>query len=236
MHKAYLRLILSKCQLKFVIIFKPCLISHNSTLRVHFCDWSIYSKNKMENFTDDTDKRKRSSNWDSSEISLLRQLVQDNMSTLRNKLTNYVTNSRKNSIWKDIAVQINSLGLHHRTDKEVKQNGKICKLVQKAVCRQEEIYYSNWRWTSSQRIEHWNRKDCRHDERLFKFCWSPGMWILNKFNRRCQSYYRYFQYLKKQLIFVYSDVTKLTNSDLYFVKQMLGPQRLNIRMHIFIPC
>lgn len=74
----------------------------------------------MENFTDDTDKRKRSSNWDSSEISLLRQLVQDNMSTLRSKLTNYVTNSRKNSIWKDIAVQINSLGLHHRTDKEVK--------------------------------------------------------------------------------------------------------------------
>ena len=37
----------------------------------------------MENFTDDTDKRKRSSNWDSSEISLLRQLVQDNMSTLQ---------------------------------------------------------------------------------------------------------------------------------------------------------
>ena len=74
----------------------------------------------MENFTDGTDKRKRSSNWDSSEISLLRQLVQDNMSTLRSKLTNSVTNSRKNSIWKDIAVQINSLGLHHRTDKEVK--------------------------------------------------------------------------------------------------------------------
>jgi hypothetical protein len=38
LHKAYLRLILSKCQLKFVIIFKPCLISHNSTLRVHFRD------------------------------------------------------------------------------------------------------------------------------------------------------------------------------------------------------
>ena len=39
MHKAYLRLILSKCRwLKFVIIFKPCLISHNSTLRVHFRD------------------------------------------------------------------------------------------------------------------------------------------------------------------------------------------------------
>ena len=39
------------------------------------------SKNKMEIFTDD--KRKRSSNWDSSEIILLRQLVQENMSTLR---------------------------------------------------------------------------------------------------------------------------------------------------------
>jgi hypothetical protein len=31
-----------------------------------------------------------------------------------------VTNSRKISIWKNIAVQINSLGLHYRTDKEVK--------------------------------------------------------------------------------------------------------------------
>jgi hypothetical protein len=72
----------------------------------------------MENFTDD--KRKRSSNWDSSEITLLRQLVQENMSTLRSKLTNSVTNSRKISIWINIAVQINSLGLHNRTDKEVK--------------------------------------------------------------------------------------------------------------------
>jgi hypothetical protein len=75
------------------------------------------SKNKMENFTDD--KRKRSSNWDSSEITL-QQLVQENMSTLRSNFTNSVTNSRKNSIWKNIAVQINSLGLHYRTDKEVK--------------------------------------------------------------------------------------------------------------------
>jgi hypothetical protein len=42
------------------------------------------------------------------------------MSTLRSKLTNSVTNSRKISIWINIAVQINSLGLHNRTDKEVK--------------------------------------------------------------------------------------------------------------------
>jgi len=41
----------------------------------------LMSKNKMEIFTDD--KRKRISNWDSSEIILLRQLVQENMSTLR---------------------------------------------------------------------------------------------------------------------------------------------------------
>ena len=80
------------CQLKFVIIFKPCLISHNSTFARAFS--RFMSKNKMENFTDD--KRKRSSNWDSSEITL-RQLVQENMSTLRSNFTNSVTNSRKNS-------------------------------------------------------------------------------------------------------------------------------------------
>jgi hypothetical protein len=72
----------------------------------------------MENFTDD--KKKRSSNWDSSVITLLQHLVQENLFTLRSKLTNSVTNSRKISIWKNIAVQINSLGLHYRNDKEVK--------------------------------------------------------------------------------------------------------------------
>ena len=117
MHKAYLRLILSKCQIKFVIIFKPCLISHNSTLRVHFCD--LCRKIKWR-YLQTILKRKRSSNWHSSEITLLRQLVQENMFTLRSKLTNSVTNSRMISIWKNIAVQINSLGLHYRTDKEVK--------------------------------------------------------------------------------------------------------------------
>ncbi|CAG2210822.1 unnamed protein product [Mytilus edulis] len=73
----------------------------------------------MENQVD-ADRKKRSSNWDSSEISLLRQLVEQNLTIIRSKLTNAITNAQKTGVWKTIACQINALGLHCRTGKEVK--------------------------------------------------------------------------------------------------------------------
>ena len=68
----------------------------------------------------DAGKKKRSSNWDSAEMTMLQQLVNENITVLRSKLTNSVTNSKKNAIWKEIATKINALGLHFRSDKEVK--------------------------------------------------------------------------------------------------------------------
>ncbi|VDI09614.1 Hypothetical predicted protein [Mytilus galloprovincialis] len=65
----------------------------------------------MENQVD-ADRKKRSSNWDSSEISLLRQLVEQNLTIIRSKLTNAITNAQKTGVWKTIACQINARGLH----------------------------------------------------------------------------------------------------------------------------
>ncbi|VDI37960.1 Hypothetical predicted protein [Mytilus galloprovincialis] len=74
----------------------------------------------MAEFPDDADKKIRSPNWDSAEITMLQQLVNDNITVLRSKLTNSITISKKNGIWKDISSKINALGLHSRSDKEVK--------------------------------------------------------------------------------------------------------------------
>ncbi|CAC5396236.1 unnamed protein product [Mytilus coruscus] len=68
----------------------------------------------------DAEKKKRSSNWDSSEISLLRQLVEKNLVTIRSKLSNALTNKVKNEVWRNITTEINSLGLHCRSVAEVK--------------------------------------------------------------------------------------------------------------------
>lgn len=85
-----------------------------------FAIFAIFIKNKMAEFPDDADKKKRSSNWDSAEMTMLQQLVNDNITVLRSKLTNSITISKKNGIWKDISSKINALGLHSRSDKEVK--------------------------------------------------------------------------------------------------------------------
>lgn len=68
----------------------------------------------------DAEKKKRSSNWDSSEVSLLRQLVEQNIKVIREKQTNSLTNKMKNDVWNNIAGQINALGIHSRSLGEVK--------------------------------------------------------------------------------------------------------------------
>jgi hypothetical protein len=64
--------------------------------------------------------------------------------------------------------------------------------------------------------------------------WSPGMWILNKFNRRCLYYYRYLQYFKKTTWFLFTlmslTLTYISSNNCW------GPKRLSIRMYIFTPC
>ena len=68
----------------------------------------------------ENDKKKRSSNLDSSEISLLRQLVEKNLTIIREKQSNALTNKMKQHVWKSITSDINALGLYCRSLGEVK--------------------------------------------------------------------------------------------------------------------
>ena len=64
--------------------------------------------------------KKRSFNWDSSEIALLRDMVETKKSIIRDKQTNILSNKMKVDAWRSITIEINAVGLHERTISEVK--------------------------------------------------------------------------------------------------------------------
>jgi hypothetical protein len=72
-------------------------------------------------------------------------------------------------------------------------------------------------------------KDCS------SFVGLHGMWILNKFNRRCLYYYRYLQYFKITRWFLFT-LMSLSLTYIFPSNKCWGPKSLNIRMHIFTPC
>lgn len=64
--------------------------------------------------------KKRSLNWDSSEVALLRNLVELFLSIIRDKQTNTLSSKMKMDAWRSITMEINTVGLHERTVSEVK--------------------------------------------------------------------------------------------------------------------
>ena len=65
-------------------------------------------------------KRERKRNFSVDEIQLLTEEFEKNKDILESKLTNTITNKRKNNNWKDITQKINSLGYESRSVDEVK--------------------------------------------------------------------------------------------------------------------
>ncbi|XP_069114812.1 myb/SANT-like DNA-binding domain-containing protein 4 [Argopecten irradians] len=65
-------------------------------------------------------KRQRGKNFDAEETILLTELVEKNIGLLNSKLTNTITNQRKQTVWVSIAAQVSSLGKSVRTVKDVK--------------------------------------------------------------------------------------------------------------------
>ena len=45
-----------------------------------------------------------------NEISVIAESVRQNLGTIQSKLTNAVTNRRKNEIWEEIAKEVNAVG------------------------------------------------------------------------------------------------------------------------------
>ena len=67
------------------------------------------------------EKKKRKANFSSAETTLLVDLVEKNLATLRGKFSSTVTNIKKQKIWEDITTQVNSLGYEKRTAVEVRE-------------------------------------------------------------------------------------------------------------------
>ena len=65
-------------------------------------------------------KRERKKNFSVDECQILTEEFEASKEVLESKLTNTVTNKRKNDTWKDITLKINSLGYDNRTVEEVK--------------------------------------------------------------------------------------------------------------------
>ena len=60
-------------------------------------------------------------NLTAAETTLLVDLVEKNLPTLRGKFSSTVTNIRKQKIWQDITSQLSSLGYEKRTAVEVRE-------------------------------------------------------------------------------------------------------------------
>ena len=60
----------------------------------------------------------------SSEIAVLTEKVEENLTILQSKLTNSVTNQKKNEIWQKIADAVNAVGVTVRTTAEVREKWK----------------------------------------------------------------------------------------------------------------
>ena len=67
------------------------------------------------------EKKKRKANFTAAETTLLVDLVEKNLPTLRGKFSSTVTNVRKQKIWQDITSQLSRLGYEKRTAVEVRK-------------------------------------------------------------------------------------------------------------------
>ena len=76
-------------------------------------------------------KKSRKPNFTASEISVLTEKYEENMDILQSKLTNSVTNTKKNQVWENIAAAVNSVGVALRTTQEVRDKWKNLQSIAK---------------------------------------------------------------------------------------------------------
>ena len=66
-------------------------------------------------------RKARKQNFSASEIAVLTERVEKNLSLIQSKFTNSVTNQKKNEMWKKIADAVNAVGVAMRTTAEVRE-------------------------------------------------------------------------------------------------------------------
>ena len=60
-------------------------------------------------------RKARKQNFSASKIAILTEKVEENLPIIQSKLTNSVTNQKKNEIWCKIADAVNAVGVARRT-------------------------------------------------------------------------------------------------------------------------
>ena len=99
----------------------PRLETHN-TLFVYVCHGEQVASTKMSSPANLRKHRKQ--NFSPSEIAVLTEKVEENLTILQSKLTNSVTNQKKNEIWQKISDAVNAVGVTVRTTAEVREKWK----------------------------------------------------------------------------------------------------------------
>ena len=61
-------------------------------------------------------RKARKQNFSASEIAVLMEKVEENLSLIQSKFTNSVTNQKKNEMWKKIADAVNTVGVAMRAE------------------------------------------------------------------------------------------------------------------------
>ena len=69
-------------------------------------------------------ERKRKPNFSMNEMSVITDSVRKNLDIIQSKLTNNITNKKKNQIWEEITKDVNAVGKANRTVQEVKDQWK----------------------------------------------------------------------------------------------------------------
>ena len=69
-------------------------------------------------------KKARKQNFSPTEIATLTEKVEETLAILQSKLTNSITNQKKNELWSKIAAAVNAVGTEKRTLNEVKEKWK----------------------------------------------------------------------------------------------------------------
>ena len=74
--------------------------------------------------TDESKARKRKPNFSMNEISVITENVKNHLAVIQSKLTNNITNRKKNEVWQEISDAVNAVGTAGRTVVEVKDKWK----------------------------------------------------------------------------------------------------------------
>ena len=69
-------------------------------------------------------QRKRKLNFSVLKLNILTNKVEENFDILHSKLTNSLTNVRKNGIWAEITREVNAAGVACRTVNDIKEKWK----------------------------------------------------------------------------------------------------------------